>query len=212
MKKIKLLIVFAFIGLSCIAQINSATPKDSIDAINKKLDKIIKKQDSKIFKFGFSIGFRTFIESERDSRAIAIIAPDSTVFIEHGDRLALILSSSLTAFPFVLNKCNFLKNFGFTVNINMAEFTDNKIGSVFNKPIDGGMGFAYSFGPDKNFAIALTLERISVLRPTSFVINKEGQKIIDNGKAITSLDKTDNKYYINSGLNGVSAKFIYHFN
>jgi len=40
----------------------------------------------------------------------------------------------------------------------------------------------------------------------------EIKKIIENGRAVTTLDKTDNRYYIDSGLNGLSIKFIYHLN
>jgi hypothetical protein len=206
MKKILLIILaFTFLGSNLSAQ------QITLDSVNLKLENFIKKQEAKVFKFGLSVGVRGFLKREEDSRAIAYILPDSTVAIEHGDRLGVILSSALTAFPFDA-KYKFWHNFGFVINVNLVEFTNSKVGSVFNKPIDGGLGFAYGFGPDRCFAIAATYERIAVQRPTRFVLSKEGQKILDGGKAVTTLEKTDSRYYIDSGLNGWSIKFIYHFN
>ena len=208
----KTIILLAMMALYIPGIAQTTIDTNDIISINKKLDNLIQKQESKIFKVGLSVGMRTFIRQERDSRAIASITPDSNVSIDHGDMMAVVLSSSFTAFPFALSDNRFWKSFGFTVNINLLEFTNNQIGSVFNKPIDGGLGFAYGFGPDKNFAVAITYERISVRRPTTFILDREGEKIIDNGQVITSLDKTDNRYYIDSGLNGGSVKFIFHFN
>lgn len=208
----KILILLAIVVLYIPGIAQTSIDTNDIRSINKKLENLIRKQESKIFKVGLSVGMRTFIKQEKDSRAIASITPDSNVSIDHGDMMAVVLSSSFTAFPFTLSDNRFLKSFGFTVNINLLEFTDNQIGSVFNKPIDGGLGFAYAFGEDKNFAVAITYERIAIRRPTKFVLSKEGEKIVENGRAVTSLDSSDNRYYMDSGLNGCSIKFIFHFN
>lgn len=148
---------------------------------------------------------------EKTSRAIPYVLPDSTIAIENGDVMAVILSSSLTAFPFD-SIHPFWHNVGFTININLVEFANSDVGAVFNKDIDGGLGFAYAFGPDRNFAVGITYERISTRRPTEFILGQKGLKVIENGRAITSIDKADNRYYTDSGLNGIAFKFIYHFN
>jgi hypothetical protein len=196
----------------CVSSLAREQGNKGIDEINRKLDDIFDKQGSSTFKVGVSVGMRTFIKSEKESRAIASITPDSIVSLDYGDMMSVVLSSSFTAFPFVLSDSDFIKRLGFTVNINLAEFTNNQVGSVFNKTIDGGMGISFAFGPDKNFALAASYERISVRRPTKFVLEREGKKIMDNGTVITSLDKSDDRYYVDSGLNGVSIKFIFHFN
>lgn len=202
--KLILLLICCSISLSALAQ----TP-DSVQL--KKIAAWIDKQDKKIFRFGFSIGMRTGFKSETESRTAATIRPDSpyVVNIEHIDMMDFLLSSSLTVFPF--NKECSWSNFGFTANINLIELADAEVGTVFNKSIDGGFGFAYACDKDRHFAIAITYERTSTRRPKNWVIENEGKPIIVNGEAIREIDKNDDTYYIDTGLNAWSIKFIYQF-
>lgn len=169
----------------------------------------VKKQESKVFRFGISAGVRTGFGSENSGRTVVTILPNTNkVSLDREDLMAFIISSSLTVFPFK----GWWQNMGFTANINLLEFTSAQTNSTFNKPIDGGIGFALALDKDKKFAVALTYERTSGRRPKSWVLDNDGSTIVVNGQTVTSIDKNDDQYYINTGLNAVAAKFIYHFN
>lgn len=191
--------------------LNAQLPDAFTDSTKIKLDAFLAKQEEeKTFKFGLSIGTRA-TWGQKSSRSIAYITPDSTIGTEIGDVYSMILSSSIATFPFTKSEKVFWQNFGFLANINLAEFTNDEVGTVFNKAIDGGMGFAIAFGDDKNFALAATYERISIRRPTQYLLDNSGKKLYENGEIITTIDYTNNKYYIDSGLNGMSIKFVFHF-
>ena len=100
---------------------------------------------------------------------------------------------------------------GFTANINLIEVADSQLGTTFNKSIDGGFGIAYSLDKEYQFVVAATYERTSTRRPQKWVIENEGKPIIVDGEPLTSIDISDDTYYIDTGLNAWSIKFIYHF-
>jgi len=169
----------------------------------------VKKQDKNVFRFGVSAGVRTGFGSENTGRTVVTILPNNNkVSLDREDLMAFIISTSLTVFPFE----GWWQNMGFTANINLLEFTSAQTNSTFNKPIDGGIGFAVALDKQKKFAVALTYERTSNRRPKEWVLDNEGSTIIINGQTVTNIDKNDDQYYINTGLNAVAAKFIYHFN
>ena len=114
---------------------------------------------------------------------------------------------SFTAYPFQKTKAEKL---GFTANINLIEIANANVGTVFNKSIDGGLGIALALDKEKKFAFALTYERTSTRRPQDWVIHKAGEPILVDGKKITTIDKNDDNYYLDTGLNAISFKFIYH--
>ena len=175
----------------------------------KDVETWIKKQDTKIFRFGLSIGVRTGFGSENSGRAIVSIIPtDYTVRVEHDDLMAVLLSTSITAYPFQ----NWWKYLGFTANVNLLEFTNAQANTPFNKPIDGGIGLAIALDKEKKFAFAITFERTSTRKPKQWVVDNEGNTIVVNGEIVTSIDKNDDNYFVNTGLNAIAFKFIYSFN
>ena len=213
------------------------TKNDSVvtklpDSTMIKLNKVIAfidKQNKKYFYFGISFGLRTGFYREKTSRAVPFISPgDSLVQLDYNDISSFVVSTSITVYPFKepfsINSLSILKYIpllksmkfpiymGFTANINMVEFANQQVNTVFNKQVDGGMGIAFAFDAEKQFALGLTWERTSTIRPTDYVISREGKQIIGgNGIAITDLDIHDSRYFINSGLNAWAVKFIYQF-
>ena len=86
---------------------NGQSKAEQLDSASiEKVRKFVDRQDKKIVFFGFSVGIRSGFKSESESRAVATILPDSThaVSIEYLDQLAFILSTSMTAFPFKIER------------------------------------------------------------------------------------------------------------
>ena len=199
---------------------------NELSEMKNTVDAFIANQKNSIFKVGMSVAFRTSFNfgTEKDARALATISPnDKLVQIDYNDRAAVVISSTIAAYPFKNQKekdgrpKEFKKggftNFGFLANINLVEFADNKSSTIFNKQVDGGRGFSYLLGSKQQFALALTYERISVRQPTKFVFEHEGMQIIgDNGTALTSLDIKDSRFFRDAGFNAISVKFVFHFN
>ena len=204
--KTKLILAFIFLSFFNLNYSQGLTPTESQQL--KSVSDWIKKQDNNIFKFGISLAVRTGFGSENTGRAVVTILPNNNISIDHEDLMAFLISTSVTVFPFE----GWGQNIGFTANLNLIEFTSAQTNSTFNKPIDGGIGFAYALDKKKKFAIALTYERTSNRKPKDWVLNNAGAPIIVNGQPITSINKNDDQYYMNTGLNAVAFKFIYHFN
>ena len=204
--KTKLILAFIFLSFFNLNYSQGLTPTESQQL--KSVSDWIKKQDNNIFKFGISLAVRTGFGSENTGRAVVTILPNNNISIDHEDLMAFLISTSVTVFPFE----GWGQNIGFTANLNLIEFTSAQTNSTFNKPIDGGLGFAYALDKKKKFAIALTYERTSNRKPKDWVLNNAGAPIIVNGQPITSINKNDDQYYMNTGLNAVAFKFIYHFN
>jgi len=197
----------ALLFLICIsANIVFAQKNDTLlDNRLKNIEDFIKNQD-KIFHFGMSLGTRYAVPPSKFLTVGTIEPSANTLQLDKTDRLSLVLSSSLTIYPYP--ECGF----GFTANINIGEFAENQLYTIFNKQIDGGVGIAYSFGNNRNMALAVTYERTSFRRLRDYVQEKKGQQLLENNVPITSLDIKDDRYYIDSGVNAVSIKYIYHFN
>lgn len=208
-----------------------AAKTKEIEDVKSKIDAFIANQKGSIFKVGLSVSLRTSFNfgSEKAARAIATISPnDKFVQIDYNDRAAVVISSTIAAYPFKNQKDKdgkpiekkdltklgkFFINFGFLANINLVEFADNKSSTIFNKQVDGGLGFSYLLGTKQQFALALTYERISVRQPTKFIFEHEGKQVIgDSGTALTTLDIKDARFFRDAGFNAVSIKFVFHFN
>lgn len=80
-------------------------------------------------------------------------------------------------------------------------------GNIFNQKISGGLGISYNFSED--FSIGLTYELISNRTPKDFLIDLDGQEILENGQTLTTLDITDNNYFFDKYISTLSFKFIY---
>ncbi len=204
---------------------NITTSTNELANIRRNIDAFIANQKESIFKVGMSVAFRTSFNwgEEKKARAIPTISPhDSTIRIDYADRAAVVISTTIAAYPFLRKideygnktetKSKFLKNLGFLVNINLVEFADNKSSSIFNKQVDGGLGFSYLLGTKKQFAFAVTYERVSVRQPTQLIFDFEGKKLKENGNYLTVLDLKDPRYFRDAGYNAFSLKFVFHFN
>ncbi|HEV8083906.1 MAG TPA: fibronectin type III domain-containing protein [Chitinophagaceae bacterium] len=195
----------------------------------KVIDGFIANQKTSIFKFGISVAVRSALNTgkEKQARAIATITPSQNfVSIDYTDLMAVVVSTTVAAYPFRIKRSvegklpdsisksvKFWTNFGFLGNVNLVEFANSNTSTVFNKQVDGGLGFSYLLGVREQFAVAITYERISVRQPTKFVFDNEGKQIIgDNNTTLTTLDIKDPRYFRDAGMNGISIKFIFHFN
>ncbi len=161
------------------------------------------------YKIGISLGPRRILSHIDEFFRASVTSDSSKVVLDKIDKTSMILSTSISAFPWAVRtgKC-WYKNFGFMLNINIAE-----IGSAekfaFNKRIDGGIGAVLKLNDD--FAIAFSYEYVANRRLKEWVLKKEGQVILVEGQVVKSIDLTDDNYYMDSGLNAVALKFIFNF-
>ncbi len=89
---------------------------------------------------------------------------------------------------------------------SLASFNPDNV-SVFNKSLEGGIGVAVRLAQD--FGLAGTYERVFSRRLRKFVV--EGQQLSVDGKVLTTIDETDDRFFVDDNLSATSFKFIYFF-
>jgi hypothetical protein len=183
---------------------------EKIEKINTKLDSVLKKlEEKKILRFGFSVGLRYIVEDSGGISDASISFPDTLLVLDEFDRSSLVISGVIAVFPFAKSSGK-VANLGFLANIDLAEFSDEEVTTIFNREIEGGMGVLWSFG--EGFSLGLTFEKLLSRRPRDHILGMVGQKIYDsNGKVVTQLDKEDSNLFRNDSLNALSLKYVYHF-
>jgi hypothetical protein len=181
-----------------------------IGKINTKLNAVLAKlEEKKILRFGFSVGFRYVVEDSGGIADASISFPDTLLVLDDSDRSSFVISGVIAVYPFA-NSGSWEANLGFLANIDLAEFNNEEVTTIFNREIEGGMGLLWSFG--EGFSLGLTFEKVLSRRPRDHILGKVGQKIHDaNGKVVTQLDKEDSYLYRNDSLNAFSLKYVYHF-
>ena len=210
----------------CIAQ--ETTEKDSLNIFFKSFQEALKKivSEKKSVKFGISLGWKELlVENEYYDLSDPYFSPaDSLLHFDRINKTAFVLSAVISVFPFKnketykenVNDTGFKKlgkmiarNSGIIFNIDISKFAEDKILSIFNEPIEGGLGYVYSF--DNNFAIGLTFEKAyrRVLR--SYYYQKEGGKIFSHGDILTEFDKDNSNFFKDKYLNAYSIKAIVLF-
>lgn len=175
-------------------------------------------RNSKIIRVGLSVGFRSvFNKDDLNGRHVSINPKDSTIVVDKIDRKHFVLSGVVTAFPWLgkqssdrdapnYARCGALCRLGFLANVTLTAFSPDNVG-VFNRSIEGGMGLAWQLGDD--FALAATVERVFSRRPLSFVTPGEQLKV--DGTVLTTIDISDNRFFVDDHLTAWSIKFVYFF-
>jgi hypothetical protein len=108
--------------------------------------------------------------------------------------------------------CKLVQNFGFTANINMLDFSQAQNASVFNKSIEGGIGFSLRLSP--NIHISYTNELIFSQQLRDDIKSQENKKIYLNGQVVNSisqLDVNNLNYYVTKNLIAHSFRIIIVF-
>jgi len=169
-----------------------------------------KMADSKagVIHFAVGLGVR-FIYDEKEYFGEPSISPiDSTLQIDSRDRGAVILSGVIMATPFV-TKTSWISNLGFVANLNLAEISSENVNTINNKSIEGGLGISYQL--QSNFALAVTYDLVYSRRLRDYVLTRKGDRLFDNGKVLTKLNRENDNLFIDDNLSSLSLKFIYRF-
>ena len=171
----------------------------------------------KSVKVGLSLGIRIITDvNDVNFRSPSINPADSTLSIDGIDPTDIILSGVVVVFPWhrtskrgadstAKSHCGWCW-LGFVANITLASFNPDNV-SVFNRSVEGGIGLGVRLADD--FALAATYERVFSRRLRSFV--KDGQQLVADGQVATSIDESDNRFFIDDNLSALSFKFIYFF-
>jgi hypothetical protein len=207
------------------AKAEAAAAKAAADAEAAKKKEQLRLKDieknSETLRLGLSLGWRHNLSKHPSLfRDVGINPANNLVVVETIDRGAFVLSGVIAAYPWRnrsltepptgskadSGSSGFLWRIGFIANVNVAEFNAENI-QTFNKGLEGGLGISVKV--NEEFAIAATLERMFARRLRSFV--KSGEMLTDkNGDPVTSLSATDNTYFRDDNMSGVSFKFVYY--
>jgi hypothetical protein len=202
---------FAMVAAPCFSQPFNDTLKvstEDIKTIQKQLDKITESRGN-VLHFAVSLGIRYIYDKAEYFGEPSISPIDSTLQIDSRDRGAVILSGVVMATPFTASRKGWLAGLGFVANVNLAEISSEDISTINSKSIEGGLGVSYRL--QSNFALALTYDLVFTRRLRDYVLQREGEKILNNGKVLTELNRENDNIFINDNLNSLSLKFIYRF-
>ncbi len=123
---------------------------------------------------------------------------------------AVVLSAVMIAFPIPAEWWGPTERIGFIANINLAEITDEKVSTFFNKNIEGSIGLAYKFS--ENFALPFTYEKVFNRRMRNhYLKNYTGGKIEIDGQTLTELNKENNSLLRVDNHNALSIKLVFTF-
>jgi hypothetical protein len=166
-------------------------------------------KQTRTFKMGLSLGWRHVLASGGNVVRDATIDPmTNNVRVDEIDNGAVVLSAILTAFPWKHDSTNKLASrwrwLGFLANVNLAAFGAENI-STFNESIEGGGGLAVRLSDE--FSVGMTVERVFSRRLRSFVAH--GAPLVVQGDTITSLSRTDDRFFRDDNLTALSFKFLY---
>ncbi len=169
--------------------------------------------------FGLSLGYNTSFEELK----IAEISPiDNKLVISNGQRTSFVLSSVVSV-PILFSKKKYFRftdkdgkqigqlhticSWSLIAVVNLVTLQGAQSGNVFNQKLSGGLGVAYNFNED--FSIGLSYELNSYRKPKDYLIELEGNEIIENGEQLKSLDISNNNYFYDYYASIISLKFIY---
>jgi hypothetical protein len=161
-----------------------------------------------VIHFAVSLGVRFIYDKEEYFGEPSISPIDSTLQIDSKDRGAVIISGVIMATPFV-TKQSWLSNLGFVANVNLAAISSENVNTINNKSIEGGLGISYRL--QSNFALALTYDLVYSRRLRDYVLTRKGEKILEDGKVLTELNRESDNFFIDDNLSSLSLKFIYRF-
>ena len=205
------------------AEARAAKAAADAEAKKKKEQQRLKdiEKNSETLRLGLSLGWRHNVSKHHSLfRDVGINPANNLLVVETIDRGAFVLSGVIAAYPWRNNSLTelsagqkadsansgFLWRIGFIANVNVAEFNAENI-QTFNKGLEGGLGISVKV--NEEFALAATLERMFARRLRSFV--KSGEMLKDkNGDPVTSISATDNTYFRDDNMSGLSFKFIYY--
>jgi hypothetical protein len=196
------------VSLSALARPVAAQADTTVARILKFRDSI--EAQSKIFKFGVSVGWRHALASTGTPYRDATIDPTTNrVTVDSTDSGDFVVSGTVTAFPWAKTDATgkpaaFARAVGFLANINVATIGSENL-STFNKSIEGGFGIAFRVATD--FALGATIERKFSRRLRDFV--KPNSVLVVDGDTITTLTKDDNRFFRDDNLTALSFKFLY---
>lgn len=217
--------------LLCAAALSHAPTASAQETTEQKLARETLEKNNSTFRFGLSVGWRRVVgPSSALLQDVALDPATGNVTVDPIDRSAVVLSGVVSAFPWrntelgtslapkqVTPPRNFAERikrgsaawrWGFLANVNVASFTQENI-AVFNQTVEGGLGIAYKM--NESFAVGLTAERLKGRALRSFV--PVGSPLIGaDGKSVTELAPTDNRFFRDDNLTAVSLKFVYFFN
>lgn len=192
------------------------------DSLNRLLTAVDQaKKEARVFKLGFSVGWRHIVGSQSELLRDAVIEPATgLVRIDEIDRGAAMMSGVLAVFPVAKYssgcaatrtgcRVGRLWRLGFLANVKLAAFGTDE-GGTFNESVEGGIGPAFRFSDD--FAVAATVERVFGRRPRNFVV--AGQPLFDSPDPatrapLTAIDRDDDRFFRNDNLTAWSVKFVY---
>lgn len=214
MRKIKLLHILLFLvaTVSCPAQEKDLS---KAEAKQEEHDNGLKINKDAI-KFGVSLGFNYLTKDIYDASLSPI---NNTLQLEKASPASFLLSTAVVINPIsgYYRKLDSAGNpvgdiytrtwpISFIATVNLAQFGSAQ--TSFNKKIDGGLGLGYRLSDD--FHIALTAEMISVRQLRDYIADSyKGTTITVNNEVLNALDTSDNRFFTDKYMFGVSLKFVY---
>jgi hypothetical protein len=175
------------------------------------------KINTKVFKFGASLGFNYLLKDIYDP----VLSPvDNSLRLQKVSPVSFLLSTSVIVNPIssyyrkldsngkpVGELYSVPSRLSFVATVNLAQFGASQTAS-FNKKIDGGLGLGVRLNDD--FHLALTAEVISVRQLRSYIVDEfENKPIMIENETMNALDVNDNRLFIDKYYFGFSMKFIY---
>jgi hypothetical protein len=211
-------IVIAVVAI--LAHAEAVEGQVNVDSLLQVLEARLATQDSikdanRRFGFGLSIGLRTIPEAGKSGVLLdaAINPVDSTLIFDTRDKHDITLSGVVTVFPWARRtKKNIVdkvvRGFGFIVNVNIANFAQQSVG-VFNQRIEGGGGLTYRLC--REMALAATYERVAARRLRSAYDVFINKPLLIDGKPLTNIDISDNRFFVDDYLAAWSIKYVFFF-
>lgn len=215
MKKPLLITLLTALALHSFGQ------SDATKSISKKDANELKdngyKINTKVFKFGASLGFNYLLQDIHDP----VLSPiDNSLELQSVNPMSFVLSTTVIVNPIssYYRKVDFDgKAYGdvysvpsrlsFIATVNLAQFGASQTAS-FNKKIDGGLGLGIMLNND--FHLGITAEMISVRQLRDYIVNDFKDKpIIIGSETLNALDISDNRLFVDKYYFGLSVKFIY---
>lgn len=214
-KKIYTLFLLSILSLSTLAQ------TDTTKSITKSNAKDLKENgytiNTKVFKFGASLGFNYLTQDIYDP----VLSPvDNSLKLQRVNPMSFLLSTTVIVNPI----SSYYRKVGvdgkpygdvysvpsrlsFIATVNIAQFGASQTAS-FNQKIDGGLGLGIWLNND--FHLGITAEMISVRQLRDYIVDDFKDKpIVVNNETLNALDVSDNRLFVDKYYFGLSIKFIY---
>lgn len=169
--------------------------------------------------FGLSLGYNFALENLKSAQ----ISPfDGTLIIDDLQSSSFVLSTVISV-PIsykekkakrnkdkdgkAIGQVKKISDWSVIGIVNLVTFNEAQSGNIFNQKMSGGLGLSYNM--DEHVAFGLSYELISYRKPKDFLLEQNGQALMTNGNAITSIDTSDNTYFFDRYAGTLSFKVIY---